>query len=270
MAFDINNFVINRPLRGTMFNSTTGELLWTVSQVMDPKLTVSSETKDATDALGTPIMQFNRSKKAEFSASNSLFDLGLLAAQSGTTKSSSTASITYNVPRWETFTVPSTGTTVTLAKTPASAGADGIPYIYKITGDGQVSAKYAYAASAATDKFTFTTTSLTFPTGLVAGDKFMVYYEYQANGTTGTQAVKVTNSAVNFPAAGKFVLDVLGSNVCDISTEYHAYIIFPAAKLSSDFDITFNTEGNHPFTITAFQQYCDSAKNLFTMVVPEA
>lgn len=267
---DINNFVINRPLRGTMFNQTTGELLWTINQITDPTLTVSSETAQAVDALGTPIMEFNRAKTAEFSAANSLFDLGLLAAQSGTAKVSSTASVTYPVPIWETFTIPSSGTTVTLAQTPAEAAADGIPYIYKITGDGQVAEKYAYGATAAADKFSFTGTTLTFPTSLTAGDKFIVYYEYNANGTAGSQAVKVTNSAVNFPKSGRFVMEVLGANVCDISEEYHAFIIFPAARLSSDFDITFNTEGTHPFTLTAFQEYCDTEKNLFTIVIPEA
>lgn len=270
MAFDLNNFVINRPLRGTMFNQTTGELLWTVNQITDPSLAVSSEKATAVDALGSPIMEFNRAKTAEFSASNSLFDLGLLAAQSGTTKTPSTASVTYAVPIWETFTVPSSGTTVTLAHTPAEAAADGIPYIYKITGDGQVAAKFAYAAAAAPETFSFTGTTLTFATALTAGDKFIVYYEYAANDTDGSQAVKVTNSAVNFPAAGKFVMEVLGCSVCDITEEYHAFVIFPAAKLSSDFDITFNTEGTHPFTITAFQEYCDTEKNLFTIVIPEA
>jgi hypothetical protein len=270
MAFDLNNFVINRPLRGAMFHSTTGEMLWSINQVVDPTLTVSSETQNAVDALGMPIMQFNRGKNAEFGGSNSLFDLGLLAAQSGTTKTSSTASVTYAVPIWEEFTVPSSGTTVTLAQTPNASGADGIPYIYLQNNDGTVATKHAYAASADATKFTFSSKTLTFPTGFTAGQKFLVYYEYEANGTEGSQAVKVTNTALNFPSAGKFVLEVLGSNVCDISTEYHGYIVFPAAKLSSDFDITFNTEGTHPFTITAFQEYCDSAKTLFYIVVPEA
>jgi hypothetical protein len=215
-------------------------------------------------------MQFNRGKNAEFGGSNSLFDLGLLAAQSGTTKSSSTASVTYLVPIWEEFTIPSSGTTVTLAQTPAATAADGIPYIYKLNGDGTVALKYAYAASAAADKFAFETKTLTFPTGMTAGDKFLVYYEYTGNGTSGSQAVKVVNTALNFPSAGKFVLELLGSNVCDISTEYHGYVIFPAAKLSSDFDITFNTEGKHPFKITAFQEYCDATKTLFSIVIPEA
>lgn len=270
MAFDLNNFVINRPIRAGLFHSTTGEQLWTISQITDPTLTVSSETTNAVDALNMPIMQFNRGKNAEFSASNSLFDLGLLAAQSGTTKSSSTSAVKYDVPIWETFTVPDSGTTVTLAHTPADAAADGIPYIYKLTTAGDVASKHAYAASPGADTFGFSEKVLTFPTGFTAGDQFLVYYEYEASNASGEQAVRIVNTAKNFPTAGKFVIECLGSSVCDISTEYRCYIIFPAAKLSSDFDITFNTEGKHPFKITAFQEYCDSVKTLFSVVFPES
>jgi len=270
MAFDLNNFVINRPIRAGMFHSTTGEQLWTITQITDPSLKVSSEKTTAADALSMPIMEFNRGKTAEFSASNSLFDLGLLAAQSGTAKVSSTAVVTYAVPIWETFTVPGTGTTVTLAHTPAESGADGIPYIYKLTSAGDVSGKYAYAASPGAATFGFSSKVLTFPTGFSAGDQFLVYYEYTASATSGDQAVRVVNTATNFPSAGKFVMECLGSSVCDISTEYRCFVIFPAAKLSSDFDITFTTEGKHPFTITAFQEYCDTTKTLFSVVFPES
>jgi hypothetical protein len=173
-------------------------------------------------------------------------------------------------PKWDSFTFATGDTTKTLSQTPAATAADGIPYIYALNGDGTIKAKYAYAASASADKFTFSTTTLTLPTGLTNGDDILVYYEYTCNGTSGSTAVKVTNTAIDFPSAGKFVLDVMGHDTCDISTEYHGFIIFPAALLSSDFDITFNTETTHPFTIEAFQEYCDSAKTLFSVIVPEA
>lgn len=53
---NVNNFVIDRPLRGMMISSSTGEVLWSVNQIENPSLTVSAETSDAVDALGTPIM----------------------------------------------------------------------------------------------------------------------------------------------------------------------------------------------------------------------
>jgi len=262
---DVRNFVIDRVLRGVMLHSSTGEALWSINQIEDPQLSVSSDTTDAVDALGNPIMTFERAKTAEFSASNSLFDLGLLAAQSGTSVEQSTALAKIETPCFEEVTYA--GSTITLKHTPNASGAAGIPYIYALNGDGTLGTKYPYAASASASAFSFSGTTLTVPTGASSGDMFLVIYHYDADNSD--EAVAVTNSAVNFPSAGKFVMEVLGCDVCDISTKYYAYIIFPQAKLTSDFDLSFTTDGNHPFTIRANQEYCDHEKKLFQIVIPE-
>lgn len=262
---ELKNFVVDRVLRGVMLHSSTGEALWSINQIEDPQLSVSADTTDAVDALGIPIMTFDRAKTAEFSASNSLFDLGLFAAQSGTSIEQSSASVSIEVPCFEEVTYA--GSTITLKHTPNATGADGIPFIYKLNGDGTLGTKYAYASAAAADKFSFSGTTLTVPTGAANGDMFLVIYNYNAN--ADDEAVSVTNSATNFPTAGRFVMEVLGCDVCDISTKYYAYLIFPQAKLTSDFDLTFATDGNHPFTIRCNQEYCDHEKKLFQIVIPE-
>lgn len=250
-----------------MLHSSTGEVLWSLNQIQEPSLTVSAETSDAVDALGTTIVQFDRAKSAEFSANNSLFDLGLLAAQSGTSKVASSATVSVETPVFEEVVCDADHATVTLKHAPNAAAAAGIPFIYKLNGDGTLGAKFAYAASASATTFTFSTTTLTFPTGNEQYGKYLVIYYYDADETD--EAVSVTNTATSFPTAGKFVLEVLGCDVCDVSTKYHAYIIFPQAKLTSDFDISFATDSNHPFTIRAMQEYCDPEKRLFQIVVPE-
>ena len=55
MAFKLSNFVIDRVRRGVMLHSSTGEMLWSINQIENPSLNVSSETSEAVDALGTPI-----------------------------------------------------------------------------------------------------------------------------------------------------------------------------------------------------------------------
>ena len=89
-------------------------------------------------------------------------------------------------------------------------------------------------------------------------------YEYESQ-----NAVAVSGDAVNFPKAGKFIMEVLGTDVCDPTTLIHAYIIFPNAKLDANVDITFATDGTHPFTLKANQAYCDSKKTLFSIVIPQ-
>ena len=195
--------------------------------------------------------------------------LGLLAAQMGSEKKQATNSAKIKLPIFEEIEVPSGSATVTLSKTPAGTGAAGIPYIYKLNGDSTIATKYTYGSTDAASQFTFNGTTLTFPTGLNAGDMIFVVYEYEADGTEGNGGVSVEGNAVDFPKAGKFVMEVLGCDVCDPSTLYYAYVIFPQAKLMSDFDLSFTTDGKHPFSMKAMQQYCDHSKKLFQVAIPE-
>lgn len=267
---NLNSFVIDRPLRGMMLHSATGEVMWTINQIEEPSLSVSADTADAVDALGAPIMSFDRAKSAEFSAQSSLFDLGLLAAQSGTEMQVSSASNKIVTPCFEE--IEKNGESVTLKHMPKGEAKDGIPYIYVLNGNGTLGKKYEYGATANETAFTFSGKTLTFPTdaALTDGTTLLVIYEYEADNTEKNQAVAVTNSAQNFPRAGKFVMEVLGCDTCDTSTLYYAYIIFPNAKLTSDFDLSFTTDGKHPFTLKAMQDYCAKDKKLFTIVIPEA
>ena len=270
-ARDISaSFVIDRIVRGAMFHSSTGDLLFSINQVTNPTLTVSSDTVDAVDALGTPIVTFNRAKQAEFSAENSLFDLNLLAAQSGTTVDVASAANTYNVPIFDEVDVATAGQ-ITLTRTPATVdSASTLKFLYKLNGDGTTGTKYTVGDTASGTTVSVSGKVVTFATGQAAvGDRFFAFYEYQASDTAGEGAARVTADAVNFPTAGRFIMEVLGVDVCDPSTLYYAYIEFPNAKLLSDFDISFSTDSTHPFSLRANQDYCDPQKRLFRIVIPE-
>lgn len=261
MAFDINNFVIDRCLRAIMVHSETGEILWSINQITEPSIKCESETTQATDALEIPIMEFDRAKKATFSATNSLFDLGLAAAQFGTEKVVASTDSKIIATAFETVDVV-TGTTITLKHTPTGQ----IKYIYELKGDSTLGKKYTNGASADADKFVHAenTNTITIPTGLAKGSQLFIEYEYETE-----EAVKVTNSATKFPTAGKLIVQILGADVCNASTLYNAYLVFPQAKLSSNVDLTFSTDGKHPFEITCMQQYCDKDKKLFDIIVPK-
>ena len=262
MAFDVNNFVIDHVIRGLMTSTADGSVMWSINQITDPTLNVTSETAEAVDAMGSTIATFNRGKQAEFSASNSLFDLGLFAAQNGNEKEVASAGATITTPAFETVVAANGVTTVTLKNMPNAQ----IDAIYALKGDGTLGKKYTVGTTASADNFVHTagTNTITVPTGLVAGTQLFVMYEYEAE-----SAVAVTGDAINFPRAGKFIMEVLGTDVCDPTTLIHAYIVFPNAKLDANVDISFTTDGNHPFTIQAQQAYCDSKKTLFQIVIPD-
>ena len=262
MAFDVNNFVIDHVLRGVMTSSADGSVMWSINQITEPSLSVTTETAEAVDALGSQIASFDRAKNAEFSANNSLFDLGLYAAQNGNVKEVAGDNVeTIVSPVFETIDVTADAS-VELKNTPNAQ----IKEIYGLKGDGTLGVRYAVGTQATPTTFVHTegTNTITIPTGLAVGSQLFIMYEYEA-----TSAVAVNGDAVNFPKAGKFIMEVLGTDVCDPTTLIHAYIVFPNAKLDANVDVSFTTDGNHPFVIKAQQSYCDKKKRLFSIIIPE-
>lgn len=207
-------------------------------------------------------MTFQNGKQAEFSATNSIFDLNLLATQMGTEKEVATDAAKITSPVFFTGDVANGG--FTLVKEPKAP----ISEIYELRGDGTTGQKYTLAAAdPAEGQFAYDadTKKITLNANVADGTQFFVVYETEA-----ASAVQVTNSAVNYPKAGKFIMEVLGCDVCDPTTLIYAYVIFPNAKLSSDVDLSFTTDGKHPFSMKAQQAYCDRKKVLFQIVIPEA
>lgn len=261
--FDINNFAIDRVIRGLMVSPSTGSVMWSINQITEPTLSITTEESEVVDAIGVPITSFNRAKRAEFSASNSLFDLSLFAAQSGKEKEIATSDNKVIMPSFETIVVPSTVTNpVTLKHKPTVTPSE----IYKINGDGTLGEKLVYNASAESGKFTYDDEAhtITFPSDAEAGTKYFILYDYEAESGVG-----VIGDAVNFPHSGRFIMEVLGVDVCNPDVQVHAYVEYPNAKLDANVDVSFTTEGTHPFTIKAQQQYCDSNKILYKILIPD-
>lgn len=266
MAFDINALAIHKVLRYSQYHSSTDALLFSVTQIKDFSINVTTDTLTITDAQDMPVMEFDKGKVCECSGTNAIFDMGLLAAQSGTSKVLSSAT-SFSSFAQEIITIPANGTTITLKHTPASAAADGIPYCYAIKGDDSTTTTYSYAASADASHFTFSTTTFTFPTGLDAGSRLMIPYYYTADSTD--EAVKVTNTGSDFTTPGRGVLEILAHDPCDPSSVHYAMVLFPNARLSGAFDLGIASDSGHPFSIKAMQDFCDAEKKLFEFIVPE-
>ena len=251
MAIDINmnNFVIDRVLRA-VGKSKDGDVLFAINQVTNPSLSVTSETSEAVDALGSRIAVFNRAKSCEFSAENALFDMALMAQQAGSEE---------GVTRGEVKKVPAFDPMENgkLAHTPANADA---LKIYELNGDGSFGVEIKRSADAGTDGgyVLGAENAVTLP----EGKKCIAVYEYDAD-----KAVAVVNSATEFPKACQLILEVLGCDVCNQEELIYAYLIFPNFKISPDFDWSMATDGTHPFSGTAMQNYCDEKKELYKLVI---
>lgn len=204
MAFDINNFVIDRVVRGVALSQKDDSVLFSINQMQNVSLNCASESTDAVDALGTPIATFYRAKSAEFSAENALFDMNLMATQMGTKKKVASSSSKVTVPAMESFEI--SGATYTLKHTPKAAPTE----IYALNGDSTFGVKYTKSTAASATAFAVSGNTVTVPTGLANGTEMFVMYEYETE-----NAVEVVNSATNFPVGCKFVMEVLGCDVCD-------------------------------------------------------
>lgn len=224
MAFDLNNFVIDRVVRGIATDMKTGDVLFSINQITNPSLNCTSESTDAVDALNVPIATFYRAKTCEFSAENALFDMNLLATQAGTTKKVAASDAKITTPCFQTIDV-TTATSYTLSHTPKTGTT---PKMYVLNGDGTLGDKVEIATTAADRKVALAGTALTIvvgETGYAEGDQIFVMYEYEADGAEKNGAVEVANSATNFPVGCKFVMEILGADVCDQTNLIYAYLV---------------------------------------------
>ena len=185
--------------------------------------------------------------------------MNLMATQLGTEKKVASSTSKVTVPAMESFIVAEGGK-YTLKHTPITAPTE----IYAINGDSTFGVKYVKESAASDVAFAYTVAdkTLTLPTGLAVGTEMFVMYEYETE-----NAVEVVNSAKNFPVGCKFIMEVLGCDVCDQTNLIYAYVIFNNFKLSPDFDWSIATDGAHPFSGKAQQDYCDREKRLEVIVV---
>ena len=260
---NLNNFIIDRVLRGVAQSHTDDSVLFAITQIQNPSLTCSSESVDAVDALGTPVSTFYRSKTAEFSAENAMFDMNLMAVQVGAEKKVASTANKILTPAFEKMS----GATATVLKHAPKA----LPtFCYALNGDGTLGKKFTKAESASADTFiiatsgdktTFTPPTYTDENGN-AIEEYLVIYEYESE-----SGISVANSAKKFPKGCKFTLEVLGCDVCDQTNLLFAYLIFPNFKLSPDFDWSIQTDGSHPFSGKAMQEYCAKDNKLFEIII---
>ena len=282
MAFDMNNFIIDRILRGIAVAQgdsnelaiKKGDVLFAITQITNPSLNCTSESTDVVDALSVPVATFYRAKNAEFSAENAMFDMNLMATQSGTKKKVASSIATITAPLWATIDAKSAGTeTLKHALTPTQASA---AKAYVLKGDGTLADQIAIADSAegrakiaiSGDKVTYIY-DVNGKTGFAADEQIFIMAEYTADGSENNGAVEIVNSAQNFPVGCKFVMEILGYDICNQTDKIFAYLIFPNAKLSPDFDWTISSDSTHPFSLKAMQEYCARDKKLFSIIIPE-
>jgi len=260
------NFTINKIRRITQYanaavpaNENHGvavekdDILWTIKDITDFSISNGSEMADAVDGDGVVIESYLRSKTAEMSGSNALFDLPLAAAQAGTKLTTGTAEIQFH----DVVKLAKAGTEVTLTKTPKTGGEPTVVYV--MNGDGSLGEKVAVGAGGTA---TYSEGKITFTTSPAADADVQLFIPYVYE---ETNAQKFTNFADANTIPGRCVVEGLGKDVCTHELVYF-YITAPYAQLAIDGDLNFATDGTHDFTINCKKEYCGE-EGLYSIIV---
>jgi hypothetical protein len=260
MAHNLNNIIVDRVLRG-VFTDKEDNIIFSLNQVQDLSLNQTSESMEVTDAFGVSIMELMRSKALEASATNAIYDFGLLAAQYGTEKKEANAGAKLTVPAMKTFEIAEGETEKVLNPAPKAP----ITAIYALNGDSTLGQKYEKDTNADATHFAYddATKKITWPTDLEAGTEMFIMYEYESE-----NAIEIINSANNFAKMGKMTFEILAYDVCDPETKLFGYMILPRFQLSNDFDWSIGGDTQeHAFSGRAHVDYCSKDKKMLQVVI---
>ena len=259
------NFTINKIRRITQYANAAvpaeenhgvavakDDILWTIKDVTDFSISNGSEMADAVDGDGVVIESYLRSKTAEMSGSNALFDLPLAAAQAGTKLVTGSAEIQFH----DIVKLEKGATEAKLAKTPKAGGEPTVVYV--MNGDGSLGEKVTVGVGGAT----YAEGKITFTTSPAVEDAVQLFIPYVYE---ETKAQKFTNFADANTIPGRCVVEGLGKDVCTHELVYF-YITAPYAQLAIDGDLNFATDGTHDFTINCKKEYCGE-EGLYSVIV---
>lgn len=253
-----NELILDRVRSLTAHDLATGQILFRLTSLEEPKLTCTSEKEEVNDAIGALITTLYRAKKAVFSATNSLVSFDLLASQYGVEKQVATAQAKINDYIYEILEVSSGK--ITLSQTPNRPNE--IRYIYSIV-DGEIATAYSAGSTASATEFSISGKQITVPTG--ATGKFYVEYTYD-----NASGIAIANKTNTFPSAVALHIYAYFKDKCNENIVYSGKIICPKAKLNSEqVELALTTSGKHPFEFNMMKDYCDEDGDLFTIIVSE-
>lgn len=227
------------------------DILYTIKDVTGFSISNGGETVDAVDGAGNIIETYLRSKTAEMSGENAIFDMPLAAAMSGTKVQKGAVDISFH----DILNVAKGATEATLTKTPKVAPT----VVYVVNGDGTLGEALTIGEDGGA---TYAEGKLTFNTSPAVEDAVNVFVPYVY---AEENATKFENFADAASIPSRVVVEGLGRDICSHNQVYF-YITAPYAELSYDNEFGFETDGTYSFTINCKKPYC-SEDGLYSVIV---
>lgn len=208
----------------------SGNVLYTLTQLQEASINISAESNDVTDRDGNLIKRFWRAKTGEFTATNALINLNILASESGNPKVEAGGGTSITAPG--ILIVKQDETTVTLPYV------TGTPKVYGLETNGTLGIEFATGnGSGNTFVWNSETGVVTLP---VSNDYVQYLVRYDRTLTDG--AVKITNQADKFPGTIRLIMKVLCVDPCSADTLRAAYIDIPSFQVSPEAEITLSSD----------------------------
>ena len=201
MAFKLGDLIIDRISMGYA-EKFDGTPLYVLTQLSEAPIEISAESRDAVDKDGTLIKRFWNAKTGEFTATNAMLNLNVMAAQSGNDANIATSENVIVMPK--IITVKS-GTTVDLEGFVAGNRIS----VNALGTNGAMGKAYTQGTAASATEFGLNGTKLTPPTDTTEA-QYVVKYDRQV-----TEGVDILNSADKFPATVRLTLKGLCVDPCE-------------------------------------------------------
>ena len=204
MAFKLGDLIIDRISMGYA-EKFDGTPLYVLTQLSEASIEISAESRDAVDKDGTLIKRFWNAKTGEFTATNAMLNMNIMAAQSGNDADIATSENVIVMPK--IITVKS-GTTVTLDGYVSGARIS----VNALGTNGAMGKAYTQGTAASATEFGLAGTKLTAPTD-TAESQYVVKFDRNV-----TEGVDILNSADKFPATVRLTLKGLCVDPCEADT----------------------------------------------------
>ena len=266
MAFYLGDILVDRIQQG-VFEDSSSNIKYLFTNLTEASIDITADSVDATDGTGAVIRTFYRGKTGTLTATNSVLNAGIIAAQTGEDAefASTTTKIVMpriaNVKAGETLELPGY---VAPSGQGAVAGSDIQVYavVKNALGDkfdvDTAASATAFAVAEGTDNVYV----LTPPTAANV-EAYLVKYNREV--ATGA---KISNKSDKFPKAGTLTLKLLIADPCDESVVRSAYFV---AKFQPNADQSF-TLGSPDTTIDLagrfLTDYCGTEKTLYSLYIP--
>lgn len=204
MAFKLGDLIIDRISMGYA-EKFDGTPLYVLTQLSEASIEISAESRDAVDKDGTLIKRFWNAKTGEFTATNAMLNLNVMAAQSGNEANIATADNVIVMPK------------IITVKAGATVDLNGFAAGNRITvnalgTNGAMGKAYTQGTAASATEFGLAGTKLTAPTD-TAESQYVVKFDRNV-----TEGVDILNSADKFPATVRLTLKGLCVDPCEADT----------------------------------------------------